>query len=108
MANDRQNDYGEDHSWRAAAIGACATAGLTLLVACIDAVTGWRGSDHFDRVLPTLAVLAIGIVTAPLVGIGAVLRGGADRLTRRWAWASIACAFLSPAAFVAALFVATS
>jgi hypothetical protein len=101
------SDRGGKGGWRAVAIGACATAGLTLLVGCIKALTEWRGSDHFDRALPTLVVLAVGVLTSLLVGIGAVFRGGADPLTRRWAWASIACAFLSPAAFVAVLYVGT-
>ena len=107
MANDRHSDRDGKGGWRAVAIGACATAGLTLLVSCIKALTEWRGSDHFDRVLPTLAVLALGMLTSLLVGIAAAFRGGADPLTRRWAWASIACAFLSPAAFVAVLYAAS-
>ena len=107
MAINNEVDRNPRAGWTATAIGGCATAGLTLLVACIKALTEWRG-DHFERVPPTLGVLAVGILTALALGIGALLRGGPDRLTRRWAWASIACAFLSPAAFFAILLASTS
>jgi hypothetical protein len=89
-----------------AAVSACATAAFTLLVAAIKALTEWRG-DHFERVPPVLGVLGLGVLTALLVGIGALLRGGPDPVTRRWGWASIACAFLSPAAFIAIVLAST-
>ena len=106
MANDQEVERGRDSGWRMAAIGGCAAAGFTLLVATIKARTEWRG-DHFERVPPVLGILAIGVLTALLLGVGALLRAGPDPVTRRWGWASIACAFLSPAAFAVIVFAST-
>ena len=98
------SDNGERKVGKTLAIASLAVAALGCIGACFHAASTWHG-ENYEQISVTFAILAIGSLSALILGILSLLNSRGNRTIRRLAAVSVFCAVLSPGVFFLWMFV---